>query len=174
MTLFAKIPPKNTARIRFTLGRKNLLSEFIVLEQGAQFAHAEAVLSDGTIVASIINIGVQHYPNNEWYNSGTTDQQFIDLPMTADQYANWVNYLFSIVGSKFDDEAAIGILFGLPLHCAKEFICSMVVISSLVNPKVKWCRMLDADQITTPTQLLWMLKADKRCIVHPPESESNP
>lgn len=172
MTLLARAPlTKDTARIRFSVG-KSLLSQLIIIEQDAQFAHAEAVLADGTIITSLLGIGVKRYPNDEWYNAGTTCQQFVDLPMSPDQYTNWCNYLYGIIDSKFDNEGALGVLFGMPIHCAKEFVCSMVVMSSLATPSVGWCSLDPPDRVVSPTQLLQFLSMDTRATVYPPESEN--
>ena len=166
MTLFAKIPPENTARIRFTKGN-TALSEVIADELQFTFAHCECVLHDGTLVTSLIGLGVHRYPNDEAYNKGTIIQQFIDLPMTEPQYNEWRHWLYQMVGRNYDDEGALGILLYLPMHERGKDICSMVAVNSLIH--ANWCRIDDAKTVLSPLQLYEMLKADKRCIVHPIE-----
>ena len=166
MTLFAKPPPENTARIRFTKGN-TLLSEAIANETQFTFAHSECVLNDGTIITSLIGAGIHRYPNDEQYNKGTIIQQFIDLPMTEPQYQEWKHYLFRLVGKDYDAEGALGIMLYLPLHERGKYICSMVVVNSLIH--TNWCQITDRNTVLSPFQLYEMLKSDKRCIVHPIE-----
>jgi len=163
MTLFAKIPPENTARIRFTKGN-TALSEIIADELQFTFAHCECVLHDATLVTALIGLGVHRYPNDEDYNKGTIIQQFIDLPMTPPQYQEWQHWLYQMVGRNYDNEGALGVLLYLPLHERGKYICSMVAVNSLIH--ANWCKISDFRTVVSPWQLYEMLTSDKRCIIH--------
>jgi len=99
MPLIVSPPPLNVARLRFVTTKESLLSRLIRFDTTGAVSHVEAVMHDGTIIASHIGTGVAGFPID--YDTTSTLQIIVDLPM-ADMAGKWGNFLKSRIGWPYD------------------------------------------------------------------------
>lgn len=166
--LIVPVPPKHTARIRFVNGG-TWLSHQIESKDGGPISHAEAVMFDGTLVASLVDIGVQRYPND--YDQTSVMQIFIDIPMSEHMYTQWETFLWDAVGSPYDINDLYGDIFDMHLHMKGAYICSAVQVAAERHCGFLPRRLSLPFDMITPSILLMMHLAqpEGRVIVHPPE-----
>ena len=168
MPLIVPLPPKNVARLRFVDGG-TWMSKAIEARSGADISHVEAVMADGTIVASLVDIGVQRFAND--YDTTSTMQVFIDIPMDEHMYDQWTYFLWDACGAPYDTEDLYGDIFDLNLHTRGAYICSAVQVAA--ERHCGWLEHRLALQFSevTPAILLMMHLAQPRgrVTVHSPE-----
>jgi len=105
MPLIVSPPPLNVARLRFVTEKDSLLSRLIRFGTTGAVSHVEAVMRDGTIIASHIETGVARFPID--YDTTSTLQIVVDLPM-ADMTGKWEDFLKSRIGWPYDTPACLG------------------------------------------------------------------
>ena len=162
--LIVPVPPPNTARIRFVTAANDAFSKLIRLsEDGGSVSHAEAVMSDGSIIAARIGDGVKRYAND--YDKTSTFQIFCDLEMPAAQYNEWVASMEYRLGWKYDLPAVFGFVFyNRRMHDPRQLICSALQVDTLRHclwfprPLAQYYHSI------TPVMLLLMLQADPRSV----------
>ena len=168
MGLIVPVPPKNTARIRFVDGGTNL-SKQIENKTGAPISHAEAVMQDGTIVAALVDSGVQRYAND--YDKTSPMQIFIDVHMPEEMYARWSDYLWGQVGSPYDQACLEGYALGFDWHTAGAWICSAIQVSGFRHCKFFENHFSLKYHQITPAILLTIMQSQPsdRVKIHTPE-----
>jgi hypothetical protein len=157
-------PPLNTARLRFTTDQ-SWIGKAIRFDTSGAVSHVEAVMADGTIIGSYLRTGVTRQPNQ--YDKTANLQIFVDCPMSAAVYADWVSGLKSSLGAPYDLGAIVGFITHINLHAKNALICSALQIDML---NIGWWggkTFSTAYQDVSPVILLLMLQADPRAIVYP-------
>ena len=166
MSLIVPLPPPHTARLRFTTDQ-SWTGKLIRFDTSGAVSHVEAVMADGSIIGSYLWQGVARKAND--YDTTANVQIFVDCPMSATEYDNWVGALEAAIGSPYDVKAIIGFATHFNLHAKNALICSALALNVL---NIGWWRGKTfslAYEDVSPVILLLMLQADPRAIVHPAE-----
>ncbi len=166
--LVVTTPPQNKARLRFVTGKDSLLSRLIRFGTTGAVSHVEAVMHDGTIVASHIETGVARFPID--YDATSTLQIVVDLAMEDDMVDKWENFLESRVGWPYDVAAIVGFATHFNEHEQGALICSALQVDALRH--CGWFPVPLADQYhqISPVVLLLMLQGDPRSVIHATET----
>jgi|HubBroStandDraft_6_1064221.scaffolds.fasta_scaffold25711_3 hypothetical protein len=167
MPLIVSPPPLNVARLRFVTTKESLLSRLIRFDTTGAVSHVEAVMHDGTIIASHIGTGVAGFPID--YDTTSTLQIIVDLPM-ADMAGKWGNFLKSRIGWPYDIPACLGFAVHLNEHEQGALICSALQVDALRH--CGWFPVPLASRYhqISPVVLLLMLQADPRSVIHATET----
>jgi hypothetical protein len=131
-------------------------------------SHVEAVMHDGTIVASHIETGVARSPID--YDTTSTLQIIVDLPMEDEMVDKWENFLESRVGWPYDTAAIAGFATHFNEHEKGALICSALQVDALRH--CGWFSVPLAQKYhqISPVVLLLMLQADPRSVIHATET----
>ena len=167
MPLIVSPPPLNVARLRFVTEKDSLLSRLIRFGTTGAVSHVEAVMRDGTIIASHIETGVARFPID--YDTTSTLQIVVDLPM-ADMTGKWEDFLKSRIGWPYDTPACLGFAIHFDEHEQGALICSALQVDALRH--CGWFPVPLASRYhqISPVVLLLMLQADPRCVIHATET----
>jgi uncharacterized protein YycO len=93
----------------------------------ANWDHIESILPDGSIIAAHAQCGVQRCAAD--YDTTSTAQIVLDIPMEPDMLAKWVAYLESRTGAPYDMGAIVEFVTGVSsLHANADYICSALAI----------------------------------------------
>ncbi|MGH6846753.1 MAG: hypothetical protein ACREC0_04725 [Methylocella sp.] len=135
-------------------------------------SHVEAVMYDGTIIASHFGTGVARCPID--YDTTSTLQIIVDLPMPGGVYDKWVAFLGARIGWPYDSPAIVGFAIHFNEHEQGALICSALQVDALRH--CGWFPVPLAEKYhqVSPVVLLLMLQADPRSIVHPEETFAAP
>ncbi len=163
MTLIVSLPPPNVARLRFTTASGSV-AEAIRFDTEGAVSHVEAVLFDG-IIGAYLEFGVARKALN--YDTESTMQIMVDLPMHQDMYATWRSFLNSRLGWPYDLAGIAGLaIHDLNMHEKGALFCSALQMDALAHA-LWWSRPLALPyHAVTPVVLLLMLQADERTIIH--------
>ena len=169
MTLIVPLPPHNTARLRFVTTEKSTIGKLIRIGGNeGQVSHVEGVLADGSIVAAHLWEGVRHLAGN--YDTTSTLQILVDIPMSAEMYARWRAGLLKHVGYAYDWKAILGFAFhNKALHDPHALICSALQLDELRACGHYARPLAQAYHAIDPLTLLLMQQADARTIIHATE-----
>jgi len=167
MPLNVSPPPLNVARLRFVTEKDSVVSELIRLDTTGAVSHVEAVMHDGTIIASHIGTGVAGFPID--YDTTSTLQIIVDLPM-ADMTGKWEDFLKSRIGWPYDTPAILGFAVHFNEHEQGALICSALQVDALRH--CGWFAVPLAYRYhqISPVVLLLMLQADPRSVIHSTET----
>jgi hypothetical protein len=167
MPLIVTPPPINVARLRFVAEKDSLLSGLIRFGTTGAVSHVEAVMHNGTIIASHIGTGVTRFPID--YDTTSTLQIIIDLPM-ADMTGKWEDFLNSRIGWPYDTPAILGFAVHFNEHEQGALICSALQVDALRH--CSWFPVPFASRYhqISPVVLLLMLQADPRSVIHATET----
>jgi hypothetical protein len=118
--------------IRLVL-HKDALSAGIILKTGGEYAHAEALTADGTVIGAFAEGGVQERPID--YDHGNfVRETFALLPADAEMTAKFYHWVRAVIGEPygFADIAGFTVgLGGLDLHHQHRVICSALMVNAL-------------------------------------------
>ncbi|MGB6176249.1 MAG: hypothetical protein WBF43_07910 [Methylocella sp.] len=130
-------------------------------------SHVEAVMHNGTIVASHIGTGVAGFPID--YDTTSTLQIIVDLPL-ADMTGKWEDFLKSRIGWPYDTPAILGFAVHFNEHELGALICSALQVDALRH--CGWFPVPLASRYhqISPVVLLLMLQADPRSVIHATET----
>lgn len=121
MALIVTQPLPGYARLRFVTDANDILAKLIRFDTMSTYvSHVEAVLPDGIIGAYWD--GVKKQPID--YDTGSTAQTFVDIPMADAILAKWVAILEQHIGKAYDYWALIGFALHENYHTPGTVICS--------------------------------------------------
>lgn len=164
MPLIVTPPSDSCARLRFVAEKSSLVSRVIGFGTAGPVSHVEAVMLDGTIIASHIGSGVAVHPID--YDTYSTLQIIVDLPMEPEMIDKWEDFLRSRVGWKYDSPAIVGFVTHFNFHKPGELVCSALQVDALRH--CGWWPIPLASRYhqISPVVMLLMLQADPRSVVH--------
>jgi hypothetical protein len=161
------LPPPGMARLRFVTTEHNWLSKLINFREMGAVSHVEAVMPDGSIIASLIGEGVVRRPND--YDTTSTSQTFVDVEMSDFALHKWETYLESRIGRPYDLDAIAGIALMVDWRHPGGFICSMLQTLGMREAGVFAHPLSERAHKITPRDLLLILSAHPSATVHPKE-----
>src|SRR6266550_273034 len=162
-------PPPLTARLRFVTTSTSFISRLIRFDTHGSVSHVEAVMPDGSIIASLMGSGVQRLAGD--YCQTNTMQIIVDLHMTWEMYAAWQHFLESRIGWPYDWKDFWGLVADFDEHSQGCLICSALQVDALRHCLYFPRPLAQKYHFVTPVVLLMMLQALplSECIVHEPE-----
>ena len=110
----------------------DLLSKGIIFRTNGEYAHAEAITPQGTIIGSYAEGGVQERPLD--YDKGNYEKELLLLlNATSEQSDKFYHYLRApeVLGEKYGFIDILGFASGLHIHIPHEVICSALITLSL-------------------------------------------
>ena len=155
--LVVQPPPAGIIRIRFVTHDDNFFSRLIRWQTLGQVSHAEAVLREGRIIAALAGEGVVEKPLD--YDETSTEQTFVDIPVSEDQALHFEKYLHSRIGRPYDWETIAGVALHTGWRRPGGFICSMLQALGLRQAGVFRRPLSEPAHEITPRDLLLMLSA---------------
>jgi hypothetical protein len=165
-------PQSNVARLRFVTTAESLISQLIRFDTTGAVSHVEAVMRDGTIIGSHMDTGVARFTID--YDTTSTLQIIVDLPMENAMMREWEGFLSSRVGWPYDIPAITEFATHFNAHEQGALICSALQVDALRH--CGWFPRPLAQRYhqISPVVLLLMLQADQRSIIHAPETVASP
>ncbi len=161
-------PPPHHARLRFVTQEHNLFGRLIRWRTMAKVSHAECVLPDGSIIAALSDRGVVHVDGD--YDTTSTMQIFVDLPLFDTDLLRWIAYLRSRIGRPYDWDSIYGEALFLDWRFPGGMVCSMLAALSLREAGVFPRPLSEPAHEISPRDLLLILSAHPAAIIHPPET----
>jgi hypothetical protein len=167
-TLVVPVPPPGIARLRFVTTAESMLSKLIRFDTSGAVSHVEAVMTDGTIIASHLDTGVARFPID--YDTSSTLQIIVDLKMPLLEFSSWSNFLISCIGRPYDKAAILDFISHFNAHEKNALICSALQVDALRH--CGWFPVPLAQRYhqISPVVLLLMLQADPRSVIHAAET----
>jgi len=160
-------PPPGYARVR-AVTSQDLVAWFIEIGTRAKWDHVEAVLPDGSIIAAHAQGGVQRCVSG--YDTETTAQIVLDVPMAPDMLAKWVAYLESRIGAPYDMGAIVEFVSGFgALHVNADYICSALTILSFRHSGTIQNPLAEGAHMFSPRDVVLVLSALPGVVVRPVE-----
>lgn len=164
-------PPPGCARVRLVTQQGDIISSIIEIGTRGWMDHAESVMPDGSIIAAHAESGVGRHPAD--YDTASTAQQFIDVPMSPPMLAAWQAYLESRIGAKYDMGAIVGFVTGLDrFHINTDYICSALTILSFRHCGAIPHPLAELAHRISPRDVALVLSSWPDAVVHPVEYRS--
>lgn len=167
MTMLVAAPPPGYARVR-AVTSKDLVAWLIEIGTRASWDHIESVMPDGSIIAAHAQGGVQRCAAD--YDTTSTAQIVLDIPMPPAMLAKWVAYHESRIGAPYDMGAIVEFVTGFAgMHVNTDYICSAETILAfrhcgrIENP------LAEGAHCFSPRDDVLVLSALPGVIVHPIE-----
>lgn len=144
---------ESTIKIRFITEKDPIAGaiRFITHAPKTAPSHAEFELSDGTFLGAHAGGGVQirkpDYTKTSW------DRRYA-IPVAQKQYDDVMAFAHAQIGKPYDFSDIVGILLDQNWHCTSKWICSELVLASLLNGGVEflnvqagYCHRIDPDRL---------------------------
>lgn len=167
MALVVTPPPNGYGRLRFVTDANSIIATMIRWETMTSVAsHCEAVFAD-CIIGSYED-GVRKQTLD--FDTSSTSQIFVDIPMTKPVLSSWRRHLEDKIGSPYDYEAIVGFIAHQSFHAEGHFICSHLQVQTLRECKVIRHRLNVPYWEVSPRDLLLMMAAMPDAVIHPPQT----
>lgn len=102
-------------------------------------SHVEFELPDGTFLGAHSSGGVQIRPAN--YCNPTWDRRYA-IPVTVEQYTACMAFAAAQIGKPYDFSDIVGIMLDKDWHNPENWICSELVLASLLAAGIKFLNVL--------------------------------